>query len=197
MEGRPGRIALEDRLDGHVRGPYNHEGEPYGHAGGPYGTNGVKDSPSRVMVFPIRGFMNISPADARAMDLWYTSCVVSLCPPNEDDPVFQLGNDTLTPKKPGRKDFQIDRVSTAPFKPYIPTLFADWKVPRPPKPQFFRRRTMPSATPPPVVLSRGIGWQVIGILLNDLFGTLTGSTDYDKENVELLGSNRIERSLKF
>jgi len=34
-----------------------------------------------------------------------------------------------------------------------------------------------SATPPPAhVLSRGIGWQGIGILLNGLFGTLTGST---------------------
>ncbi|KAG5054137.1 hypothetical protein JHK85_006647 [Glycine max] len=34
-----------------------------------------------------------------------------------------------------------------------------------------------SATPPPAhVLSRGIGWQGIGILLNSLFGTLTGST---------------------
>ncbi|KAG6777170.1 hypothetical protein POTOM_016974 [Populus tomentosa] len=34
-----------------------------------------------------------------------------------------------------------------------------------------------SATPPPAhVLSRGIGWQGIGILLDGLFGTLTGST---------------------
>ncbi|KAG7962543.1 hypothetical protein I3843_09G070800 [Carya illinoinensis] len=34
-----------------------------------------------------------------------------------------------------------------------------------------------SATPPPAyVLSRGIGWQGIGILLSGLFGTLTGST---------------------
>lgn len=34
-----------------------------------------------------------------------------------------------------------------------------------------------SATPPPVrVLSRGIGWQGIGILLDGLFGTGTGST---------------------
>ncbi|KAL5133401.1 Chaperone protein dnaJ 16 [Glycine soja] len=34
-----------------------------------------------------------------------------------------------------------------------------------------------STTPPPAhVLSRGIGWQGIGILLNSLFGTLTGST---------------------
>lgn len=34
-----------------------------------------------------------------------------------------------------------------------------------------------SATPPPPhVLSRGVGWQGIGILLNGLFGTLTGPT---------------------
>ncbi|KAF2303016.1 hypothetical protein GH714_012638 [Hevea brasiliensis] len=34
-----------------------------------------------------------------------------------------------------------------------------------------------SATPPPAhVLSRGIGWQGIGILLDGLFGTLSGST---------------------
>lgn len=34
-----------------------------------------------------------------------------------------------------------------------------------------------SATPPPAhVLSRGIGWQGIGILLDGMFGTVTGST---------------------
>ncbi|MED6160299.1 DUF1279 superfamily [Stylosanthes scabra] len=48
-----------------------------------------------------------------------------------------------------------------------------------------------SATPPPAhVLSRGIGWQGIGILLSGLFGTLSGST-VSVENVGLLGSNRI------
>ncbi|OIW19238.1 hypothetical protein TanjilG_20363 [Lupinus angustifolius] len=48
-----------------------------------------------------------------------------------------------------------------------------------------------SATPPPAhVLSRGIGWQGIGILLNGMFGTLTGST-VSVENVGLLGSTRI------
>ncbi|KAL6201336.1 hypothetical protein ACLB2K_025050 [Fragaria x ananassa] len=48
-----------------------------------------------------------------------------------------------------------------------------------------------SATPPPAhVLSRGIGWQGIGILLNGLFGTLTGST-VSVENVGLLGSTRV------
>ncbi|WVZ19109.1 hypothetical protein V8G54_006431 [Vigna mungo] len=52
-----------------------------------------------------------------------------------------------------------------------------------------------SATPPPAhVLSRGIGWQGIGILLNGLFGTLTGSSEtiiLDRENVGLLGSTRV------
>ncbi|KAJ6827424.1 nucleobase-ascorbate transporter 2 [Iris pallida] len=48
-----------------------------------------------------------------------------------------------------------------------------------------------SATPPPAhVLSRGIGWQGIGILLSGLFGTGTGST-VSVENVGLLGSTRV------
>ncbi|XP_031744295.1 nucleobase-ascorbate transporter 2 isoform X2 [Cucumis sativus] len=48
-----------------------------------------------------------------------------------------------------------------------------------------------SATPPPAhVLSRGIGWQGIGILLSGLFGTLSGST-VSIENVGLLGSTRV------
>ncbi|WOK91494.1 hypothetical protein Cni_G00185 [Canna indica] len=48
-----------------------------------------------------------------------------------------------------------------------------------------------SATPPPAhVLSRGIGWQGIGVLLDGLFGTLTGST-VSVENVGLLGSTRV------
>lgn len=48
-----------------------------------------------------------------------------------------------------------------------------------------------SATPPPAyVLSRGIGWQGIGILLDGLFGTGTGSTVL-VENIGLLGSTRI------
>lgn len=48
-----------------------------------------------------------------------------------------------------------------------------------------------SATPPPAhVLSRGIGWQGIGILLDGLFGTVTGSTVL-AENVGLLGSTRV------
>ncbi|KAJ3695738.1 hypothetical protein LUZ60_001115 [Juncus effusus] len=48
-----------------------------------------------------------------------------------------------------------------------------------------------SATPPPAhVLSRGIGWQGIGILLDGLFGTAVGST-VSVENVGLLGSTRV------
>ncbi|KAK4743419.1 hypothetical protein SAY87_001420 [Trapa incisa] len=47
------------------------------------------------------------------------------------------------------------------------------------------------ATPPPAyVLSRGIGWQGIGILLDGLFGTGTGST-VSVENVGLLGLSRV------
>ncbi|XP_076944576.1 nucleobase-ascorbate transporter 2-like [Bidens hawaiensis] len=48
-----------------------------------------------------------------------------------------------------------------------------------------------SATPPPAhILSRGIGWQGIGILLSGLFGTATGSTVL-VENVGLMGSTRV------
>ncbi|VFQ97095.1 unnamed protein product [Cuscuta campestris] len=48
-----------------------------------------------------------------------------------------------------------------------------------------------SATPPPAhVLSRGIGWQGIGVLLSGLFGTVTGSS-VSVENVGLLGSTRV------
>ncbi|XP_059661922.1 nucleobase-ascorbate transporter 1 isoform X1 [Cornus florida] len=47
------------------------------------------------------------------------------------------------------------------------------------------------ATPPPAyVLSRGIGWQGIGILLDGLFGTGAGST-VSVENVGLLGLTRV------
>ncbi|KAG2712127.1 hypothetical protein I3760_04G110300 [Carya illinoinensis] len=44
--------------------------------------------------------------------------------------------------------------------------------------------------PPPYVLSRGIGWQGIGILLDGLYGTGTGST-VSVENVGLLGLTRV------
>ncbi|GLJ17163.1 hypothetical protein SUGI_0297160 [Cryptomeria japonica] len=48
-----------------------------------------------------------------------------------------------------------------------------------------------SATPPPAyVLSRGIGWQGIGILLGGLFGTGTGSI-VSIENIGLLGVTRV------
>ncbi|XP_042493180.1 nucleobase-ascorbate transporter 1-like isoform X2 [Macadamia integrifolia] len=47
------------------------------------------------------------------------------------------------------------------------------------------------ATPPPAyVLSRGIGWQGIGVMLDGLFGTATGST-VSVENVGLLGLTRV------
>ncbi|VFQ60489.1 unnamed protein product [Cuscuta campestris] len=47
------------------------------------------------------------------------------------------------------------------------------------------------ATPPPAyVLSRGIGWQGIGVLLDGLFGTGTGPT-VSVENVGLLGLTRV------
>ncbi|KAL3849008.1 hypothetical protein ACJIZ3_010890 [Penstemon smallii] len=47
------------------------------------------------------------------------------------------------------------------------------------------------ATPPPAyVLSRGIGWQGIGVLIDGLFGTVTGST-VSVENVGLLGLTRV------
>lgn len=47
------------------------------------------------------------------------------------------------------------------------------------------------ATPPPAyVLSRGIGWQGIGVLLDGLFGTGIGST-VSVENVGLLGLTRV------
>ncbi|KAK9677366.1 hypothetical protein RND81_11G138900 [Saponaria officinalis] len=47
------------------------------------------------------------------------------------------------------------------------------------------------ATPPPAyVLSRGIGWQGIGVLLDGLFGTCSGCT-VSVENVGLLGLTRV------
>ncbi|XP_058112148.1 nucleobase-ascorbate transporter 6-like [Magnolia sinica] len=48
-----------------------------------------------------------------------------------------------------------------------------------------------SATPlPPSILSRGIGWQGIGILLDGLFGTVSGST-VSVENAGLLALTRV------
>ncbi|XP_048593511.1 nucleobase-ascorbate transporter 4 isoform X1 [Brassica napus] len=43
---------------------------------------------------------------------------------------------------------------------------------------------------PPSVLSRGIGWQGIGVLLNGLFGTATGATAL-VENTGLLGLTKV------
>ncbi|KAH0894945.1 hypothetical protein HID58_057374 [Brassica napus] len=43
---------------------------------------------------------------------------------------------------------------------------------------------------PPSVLSRGIGWQGVGVLLNGLFGTATGSTAL-VENTGLLGLTKV------
>ncbi|KAH7550424.1 hypothetical protein JRO89_XS13G0189400 [Xanthoceras sorbifolium] len=48
-----------------------------------------------------------------------------------------------------------------------------------------------SATPmPPSVLSRGVGWQGVGILLSGLFGTVTG-TSVSVENAGLLALTRV------
>lgn len=48
-----------------------------------------------------------------------------------------------------------------------------------------------SATPaPPFVISRGMGWQGIGVLIDGLLGTLTGST-VSIENAGLLGLTRV------
>ncbi|KAL8496890.1 hypothetical protein ACS0TY_020539 [Phlomoides rotata] len=47
------------------------------------------------------------------------------------------------------------------------------------------------ATPPPAhVLSRGIGWQGVGVFINGLYGTCTGPT-VSVENVGLLGLTRV------
>lgn len=56
---------------------------------------------------------------------------------------------------------------------------------------FFAVSRYASATPPPPsVLSRGIGWQGIGILLDGMFGTGNGST-VSVENAGLLGLTRV------
>jgi len=42
---------------------------------------------------------------------------------------------------------------------------------------FYAISRLAGATPPPPhVISRGIGWQGIGILLDGVFGTFTGAT---------------------
>eukprot|EP00249_Psilotum_nudum_P005972 c19368_g1_i1 orf=386-1966(-) len=56
---------------------------------------------------------------------------------------------------------------------------------------FFAVSRFASATPPPpFVLSRGIGWQGIGILIDGMFGTVNGST-VSIENAGLLGLTRV------
>jgi hypothetical protein len=42
---------------------------------------------------------------------------------------------------------------------------------------FYALARLSGATPPPIsVISRGIGWQGIGLFLNGIFGTFTGAT---------------------
>ncbi|XP_058115462.1 nucleobase-ascorbate transporter 6-like [Magnolia sinica] len=56
---------------------------------------------------------------------------------------------------------------------------------------FFAVSRFASATPlPPSILSRGVGWQGIGILLDGLFGTINGST-VSVENAGLLALTRV------
>ncbi|XP_077212262.1 nucleobase-ascorbate transporter 1-like isoform X2 [Tasmannia lanceolata] len=56
---------------------------------------------------------------------------------------------------------------------------------------YFAASRFAMATPPPTyVLSRGIGWQGIGVLLDGLYGTVTGST-VSVENVGVLGLSRV------
>ncbi|KAH9574840.1 hypothetical protein CY35_01G080500 [Sphagnum magellanicum] len=56
---------------------------------------------------------------------------------------------------------------------------------------FYAVSRLAGATPPPpYVLSRGIGWQGIGVLLDGFFGTFTGAT-VAPENVGLIGLTRV------
>lgn len=56
---------------------------------------------------------------------------------------------------------------------------------------FYAVSRFASATPPPpTIISRGIGWQGIGILLDGMFGTGNGST-VSVENAGLLGLTRV------
>ncbi|GAY38921.1 hypothetical protein CUMW_040390 [Citrus unshiu] len=56
---------------------------------------------------------------------------------------------------------------------------------------FFAVARYASATPmPPSVLSRGVGWQGVGILLSGLFGTVNG-TSVSVENAGLLALTRV------
>lgn len=56
---------------------------------------------------------------------------------------------------------------------------------------FYAISRLAGATPPPPhVISRGIGWQGIGVLLNGVFGTFTGAT-VAPENAGLIGLTRV------
>jgi xanthine/uracil permease len=56
---------------------------------------------------------------------------------------------------------------------------------------FYAVSRLAGATPPPpYVISRGIGWQGIGLLLNGFWGTFTGTT-VAPENVGLVGLTRV------
>ncbi|KAG0564185.1 hypothetical protein M758_8G086000 [Ceratodon purpureus] len=56
---------------------------------------------------------------------------------------------------------------------------------------FYAISRLAGATPPPPhVISRGIGWQGIGLLLNGVFGTFTGAT-VAPENAGLIGLTRV------
>ncbi|KAH9562832.1 hypothetical protein CY35_05G093000 [Sphagnum magellanicum] len=56
---------------------------------------------------------------------------------------------------------------------------------------FYAVSRLAGATPPPpYVISRGIGWQGVGVLLNGFFGTFTGAT-VAPENVGLIGLTRV------
>ncbi|CAN5961512.1 unnamed protein product [Sphagnum jensenii] len=56
---------------------------------------------------------------------------------------------------------------------------------------FYALARLTGATPPPIsVISRGIGWQGIGLFLNGIFGTFTGAT-VAPENIGLIGITRV------
>ncbi|KAJ7520005.1 hypothetical protein O6H91_20G063100 [Diphasiastrum complanatum] len=56
---------------------------------------------------------------------------------------------------------------------------------------FYGVSRIANATPPPTfIVGRGVGWQGIGILLDGLFGTLTGSA-VSVENAGLVGITRV------
>jgi xanthine/uracil permease len=56
---------------------------------------------------------------------------------------------------------------------------------------FYALSRLAGATPPPpYVISRGIGWQGVGLLLNGFFGTFTGAT-VAPENIGLVGLTRV------